>query len=614
MIKISITSRFPGIVRTGLSLSALALGAMTQVAYAQITVSTPSQISVVNGDTSLSPDNDSFDIAVPPNGDFMVFESAAANLVDNDTNNGRDIFQFRRSDKKVTRLSLTSSGQETAIEGDDTAPQCSEPAVSSVLPDGTYGVAFISNATNLSQEEGYDNTSLYNQVYLRIPSLSKTILISRGVDGKSAGNGDSQNPYVVAIAGPNRFTVAFASKATNLIAPAGESESINYIIYMADVSISTSGKISVKIEDSSRINQDNDPTGDYYHPVLSGDGRYMAFVSDASDVIPGQQISGTQVYRFDRSTKTPILLSKATDGSAGVNPSFSPSMTFKGDLVSFSTEASNLGIEASASLPKFALWNEATGSLSLINKNASGAPSNGVNFSENYYPSCSLSSDGKFAIFTDPGDNLVSNDTNQLVDVFVKDLAKGTVLRVSTDANGGQLTSDSIFPQIGALSFNSTGAILAFQSRDVNLGTAPDGDQPNGDNYNRAFFSVLSVPPPPLEKNVVIDIPPDVKVTKQDITLTLKLFSSASAALTLKSEQIETAAAVQSKATKVQWEVQIAKSGSKLRINKIFDRNKATIKKLAAGTYKVKYRVLSKLTSKKTIASKFSPQATFVIK
>lgn len=614
MLKIWGKSLFIRTWQASLGLSALTIGVFSHQVSAQITVSAPAQVSVVNGNATLSPDNDSFDIAVPPNGDFIIFESAANNLVDNDTNNGRDIFQFRRSDKKVTRLSVTSSEKETAIDVDDTAPQCSEPSVSSILPDGTYGVAFISNATNLAREDGYDNSSLYNQVYLRIPSLSKTILISRGVDGNSAGNGDSQNPSVVAASGPNRFTVAFTSKASNLIAPAEEAEAVNYTIYLADVSISTGGKVSVKIEDSSRVNRSNEPTGDYYHPVLSGDGRYLAFVSDASDVIPGKEISGTQVYRFDRNTKSVILLSKSADGGAGVNPSFSPSITFKGDLVSFSTEASNLGVDASASYPKFALWNEVSGALSLINKNSSGEPSNGLNFSENYHPSCSLSSDGRFAVFTDPGDNLVTGDTNQLIDVFVKDIEKGTVVRVSTNANGGQLTSDSLFPNIGATSFNSTGAILAFQSRDANLGTPTDGDHSEGDNYNRAFFSTLSVPAPPLEKNVVIDLPPDVKVSKKDITLTLKLFSSATEALTLKSETVEMAAAVQSKAKKIQWEVQITKSGSKNRINKIFDRNKVTIKKLAPGTYKVKYRVLSKLTAKKTISSKFSPQTTFVIK
>lgn len=600
--------------------------------HAQITINAPTQLSVVNGNVGLTPDNDSFEGVAPPNGDFFIFESAASNLVDGDTNNGRDIFQYRKSDQKVTRLSVTNTGDETAITEDDTIPQSTEPSVSNVLPDGMYGVAFISNATNLATEGGYDNSGLYNQVYLRIPTLSKTVLISRGTDGKTAGNGDCQNPHVVAASGPNRFSVAFASKASNLKGTAGDSENPNYIIYIADITVGTNGAISVKIEDASRLNSTDPVTGDFYHPVLSGDGRYVAFVSDATNLIAGVETSGTQVYRFDRVTKTLLLLSKNSSGEFGIEPSFAPSISFKGDLVSFATEATNLGLDASASMPKYALWNSATGALTVINKNSNGTPSNGVNYSENYFPSCSISSDGKYATFVDLGDNLVEGDTNQAADVFVKDLVNGTVLRVSTDANKGQLSTPSTFPNIGASSFNSTGAYVLFQSRDPNLGTATDGDHPDGDNYNRIFFSTVTLPPPPLEKNVVIDIPPDVKVSKKDITLTLKLFSLAStSAATLATEatgdvsnpeklyqpnyaalssyQPRTAAA-----KKLQWELQIVKTGGKLRINRIIDRNKVTIKKLTAGTYKVKYRCLAKLSATKVISSKYSPEAKFVIK
>lgn len=610
--------------------SAINVIALT-TSYAQITVNVPTQVSIVNGNPGLTPDNDSFEGVAPPNADLFIFESAASNLVENDTNNGRDIFQYRKSDKKVTRLSVTSKGEQSAIAEDDSIPQSTEPSVSNVLPDGTYGVAFISNATNLAAEGGYDNSGLNNQVYLRLPTLSKTVLISRGPDGKTAGNGDCQNPHVVALSGPNRFTVAFASKASNLKDPVGESENANYIIYIAEVTIAPNGSVSVKVEDTSRLNTQV-LTGDFYHPVLSGDARYLTFVSDATDVIPGLEISGTQVYRFDRLTKTPLLISKNSAGEHGIEPSFAPSISFKGDLISFATEATNLGIDASASMPKYALWNAATGALSLINKDVNGTPSNGINFSENYYPSCSISSDGKYATFIDLGDNLVEGDTNQLADVFVKDLVNGTVLRVSTDANRGQLSTNSAFPNIGAASFNSSGAYILFQSRDPNLGTATDGDHPDGDNYNRIFFSTVSLPPPPLEKNTVIDIPPDVKVSKKDITLTLKLFSLAStSAATLGKEPIDSASNAHSldqplyaalssfeprtaAAKKLQWELQIIKTGGKFRINKIIDRNKITIKKLTPGTYKVKYRCLAKLSSKKVIASKYSPEAKFVIR
>ena len=611
----------------------------------------PQQYSTVNNSPSTPPNGSSAEAALPPNGDFVVFQSSASNLVEGDTNNASDIFLRKISSNAVTRLSVTSAGEQAVSDSLDFPADSNYPAVSPILSDGTYGVAFTSRASNLATSDGFANPNRSSQVYLRIPALKKTVLISRGLNGAEAGNGESYSPSLTALEGPNRFLVAFSSNATNLLGSNspqslknGEANRIEIPqpttrLYVAEVTISKSKTVSVKIVDGT----DGITSGSFFAPVISGNGRFIVCKSDTSDLTPGFQSNGfLQIIRFDLEKRLADLISRNPAGEPGNGNSIVPSISFNGDRIVFTTEADNLGIPARQGEPMFVLWRDSDDSLQLVNQNRFGSKGNGL-YSQEYPfgPQGKISFDGRFAIWSDKADNLVEGDTNGVADIFLKDFEENTIRRINI-SSGQQLDAQSTFPVIGARKF-SPGVddfLTAFQSRASNVGiNAPDPFF-DASNIDRVFVIKLpfvqlpnagpSIPsktqPKPslaaqtLEDKANIATQPGVEIAKRkdEIILTFIQFQ-----LPKKKRLIEQfvlsarSVAGSLKVGKVGYDVQIDLVKGKKRktvIRRLETRNRVTIRKLPPGTYVVKYRAIGRITAKKTIQTKFSPEARFVVK
>jgi len=600
--------------------AAIAICFFSSSANAQLKIAAPQQLSTVTGNPTTPPDDDSGQVVLAPDSDYAIFQSRATNLLGDgkDTNGASDIFLKKRGSSTVTRLSVTDNEEETRSESSDFPPDSLYPGISPLLPDGTFGVTFVSGASNLLPA-GVTNPNFNEQLYLRIPdpknpSLGKTVLITRGFNGTDAGNGDTTKSSITALSGPNRFLVVFSSRATNLLEIPKDQGDFLSRVYLAEVNIS-GPSVSVKISGGA-----NGPIdGELYDPVISGDGRYVVCTHFPFTTNPPSQLGPIpQILRFNIARRRSEIISLNEQGEAGNGSSREPSISFSGDKVAFSTEANNLGVEASASQPKFVLWRESDRSLELVSKTNSGVVGNGSYSFQEFpnRPTGMLSADGRFAIWSDTANNLVDGDTNGVADVFLKDLSDGSIQRVSKTSSDGELDARSIFPVIGRSSLASTELRMAFETRSSNIGTFFLNPQFQA-NVARVFISTGSFPAPIIEQNAPIQTPPDIKVSGTTVTLNLIKFKlpkigkldSVSNSESNSQHSLELA----TKST-ITYELQLARAGSKKRIKVIATKNRVTIRALPPGTYQVKYRAIATVGKKKPIFTKFSPVRKFIVK
>jgi Tol biopolymer transport system component len=205
-------------------------------------------------------------------------------------------------------------------------------------------------------------------------------------------------------------------------------------------------------------------TSDSGSPMLSGDGRMLAFASAQAGLVDGDA-GGANVLVFDRVTGTRRLLNVDADGRRLAGNASSAAVSLDGKAAAFvlapaSGAAANKadGEGQICASPPNGLYRPACST-----RNPSGGLLNGPSESP------SLSANGKLLAFCSSASNWVPNDTNGAKDVFVKNLETGAVVRVSTDASGAQADGDSCDPMI-----SGDGAWVAFRTRAPNLGGTAD--------------------------------------------------------------------------------------------------------------------------------------------
>ncbi len=206
-------------------------------------------------------------------------------------------------------------------------------------------------------------------------------------------------------------------------------------------------------------------------PSLSADGRYVAFASYASNLVAGDTNGTLDIFVKDLQTGTLTRASTAADGTEGnglVGERIS--ISADGRYVSFMSYASNLVAGDTNGILDIFVKDIQTGAITRANTAADGAEANNASS----YGS-SISADGRFVSFASYASNLVAGDTNQTLDIFVKDLQTGTIVRADTAADGTQGNGGSFsIPSISA-----NGRYVAFSSFSSNLvaGDTYDGYQ-----------------------------------------------------------------------------------------------------------------------------------------
>jgi hypothetical protein len=191
---------------------------------------------------------------------------------------------------------------------------------------------------------------------------------------------------------------------------------------------------------------------------ISGNGRFVNFSSFASNLVSGDTNGAQDVFVHDRQTGFITLESRSSGGAIGNGASSHSSMSADGRFLVFESAATNLVPGDTNGVPDIFLRDRSTGQTTRVNVSSSGAQSNGTSFH------AAISADGRFVAFASAGSNLVDGDTNNTVDIFVRDRTTNQTTRVSVSSGGAQANSFSVLPNLSA-----DGRFVAFESDASNL-------------------------------------------------------------------------------------------------------------------------------------------------
>ena len=266
-----------------------------------------------------------------------------------------------------------------------------------VMSDDGRFVVFQSDATNLVA----DDFNGWRDVFIRDRELGSTARVSVSTSGGD-GNGPSDTP---AISADGRYVV-FRSAAGNLV---DGDLNFQWDIFRRDLQLGMTERVSVNPDGG-------DSNDDSSNPVINADGRYVAFVSQAWNLVPGGSNRFSNIFVRDMNLAATALVSVAWDGG---------------------------GVEAND-------WGPA------------------------------ISGDGRTVAFVSTASSIVPDDFNDLLDVFVRDLDQAVTIRASVDEAGGDADHSSRTP-----SLNFDGSHVAFQSTATDL--VPDDTNGMGDIFVRVL-------------------------------------------------------------------------------------------------------------------------------
>ena len=209
----------------------------------------------------------------------------------------------------------------------------------------------------------------------------------------------------------------------------------------------------------SSTQADGESTG----AAISVDGRYVAFVSRATNLVPDDFNNLGDVFVRDLQTGTLVSASRSPSGAGSEGESHTPALSADGRLVAFVSEAWNLVLDDGNGTSDVFVRDLVSGAIVRASISVGGADPNG----ESANP-C-FSADGGFLAFESRASNLVAGDSNGEHDIFLRDLAAGTIERVSLTTGGGEALQGSRMPAL-----SSDGRWIAFASAAENLTSAPE--------------------------------------------------------------------------------------------------------------------------------------------
>lgn len=444
-------------------------------------------------------DDNSIVSSVSPNGRFVVFTSAANDLAPGGNNfYSLNVFLRDRTSQTTTLISGNSNGTGGG-NGDSMFGQ--------VSANGRY-VVFQSDASDLVPGD----TNGASDIFLRDTYTGTTRLISVAMDGGFA-NEASTDPVVT----PDGTCVAFISSASNLVP-----NDTNGIpdVFVRDLITQTTWLVSVgALLPSGSLN----PI--MATPVITPDGRYVAFFSLATNLVRGvpgtsagemylrDRVTGTMTWastnaaaivsttldlsnapayhprlsddgryvafkagsisqtgavvilEYDSTTSTTTVINTNGIGwYTDLNDDYGPAMTPDGRFIGFAMHEGAFDSGYSS----VHVWDTQSATDTLVSDDGSGVPTNTVS----YMPA--ISTNGQFVAFLSNATNLTANAVSNGFHIFRRNLQTGTTQLADVDTNGVGSTDD----ELTSLSLTADGQFVAF--------TSPDGGLVSGD-VNRAY-------------------------------------------------------------------------------------------------------------------------------
>jgi uncharacterized repeat protein (TIGR01451 family) len=374
--------------------------------------------------------------SVDASGRFVAFHSDAENLVAGDNNSDRDVFVrdlALGTTRLISRDSLITYGFDPVISGN--------------------GSNIVFNTTI---------SELGDALFVHIGALNT----NQGVSVTPAGDlapGGGHAPTISS----NGVVIAFESFSTELVALTDNNASGD--VFVRDLNSQTTVLVSVNAAGTGSGN-------DHSHSAkVSADGRYVAFLSDAGDLVSNDTNGATDVFLRDLQAGTTTLVSRRNaGGGSGNGTSGFAVISADGRYVAFASSAPDLvATDNTFSFDVF-LFDRVTGTNRIVSVNRfpGGFPGN----DESYAPS--ISANGRYIAFESAATNLVANDLNGgIVDVFVRDVVVGTTVLASLDCAGvSSGNAGSFSPAIAG-----DGRSVAFLSRASDLTSGDFGEFDGGE-------------------------------------------------------------------------------------------------------------------------------------
>jgi Tol biopolymer transport system component len=343
------------------------------------------------------------------------------------------------------RVSVDSDGLEAEVGSESSWP--------SISADGRF-VAFYSDAANLVTGD----SNGVRHVFVHDRDTGATTRVSVASDGTE---GDTLAAAGFPTISPDGRFVAFTSSFTNLVV--GDTNGAQ-VTFVHDRQTTTTARVSLS-------SVDVEGNGDSGLTQVTTDGRFVAFNSDATNLVEDDTNEASDIFVRDREAGTTIRISVSSDGTEANGPSWEPAMTPDGRFVAFSSTASNL--VAGDTNDAFDVFLHDRQSAETIRVSVDSAGNQGTYSSLD----SSISSDGQRIAYRSEAPDLVGNDTNGVMDIFVRDREAGETLRVSIGSGGEQITADADSPFISA-----DGRFVAFCTTSENL---------SGSNVRQAFIHEL---------------------------------------------------------------------------------------------------------------------------
>jgi Tol biopolymer transport system component len=322
--------------------------------------------------------------SITPDGRYVVFESSAGNLVPDDHNGERDVFVCDLQTGQTQRVSVDSGGGDP--NNDSYAPSISD--------DGRR-VAFGSAARDLVPGANSWNTD----IFLRDLDLGETFYVSAGHDG-AVGDANSWGGTI----SPDGSHVSFVSGASNLVAAGGYT---GVEVFVRDLDLEQTTLVSVAHDGG-----DSDARSGV--PSLSGDGSHVAFYSRAENLVDDDTNGLDDVFvRFMPGAMTErINLSSSGQQTIDLG-SWQPSISRLGRYVAFLSDAPNLVPGDANGVGDIFARDRGTGITTRLTESLAGIEA------DNYSSNPMITEDGRFVVFESSATNLVPGDTNDRRDVFI---------------------------------------------------------------------------------------------------------------------------------------------------------------------------------------------------
>ncbi len=297
---------------------------------------------------------------------------------------------------------------------------------------GAAGVAISGNgryvAFESTQRLTVDDTNSNTDIYVRDLQTGSIVLASRTSSGQIA-NGDSHQPTLSA----DGSRVAFYSNAT--LVPTDTNGSGSNDIYVRDLVAGTTYHVSIG---SGGVGSN----GTSNWPAISGNGRFVAFNSAATNLVTGDTNNSMDVFVRDlqlQTTERVSVSSSEAQATGGGGGSFDPGISYDGSRVVFDSNETSLWPGTSPLIRHVYMRDRTAGTTTLLSMATDGLPADTIPspLTDAASQDPSISSDGQWVVFHSQSPDLVNGDGDNVEDLFRVPATGGTVTRIATNVGEG---------------------------------------------------------------------------------------------------------------------------------------------------------------------------------